>query len=61
MEGINLPLASHSPPIHAIHDITAVEKSYAKIQQCQLGGRISYKTIAIEVVYLYSGSDMATL
>ena len=42
----------HPPPIHTICDITAVEKNYHKTQQCQLGGRISYKTIAIEVVYL---------
>ena len=41
------PSPSHTPtPIHAIRDITAVGKNYLKTQQCQLGGRISYKTIA---------------
>ena len=37
---------AHPPSIHAIRDITAVGKNYLKTQQCQLGGRISYKTIA---------------
>ena len=37
---------THPPPIDSIRDITAVAKNYLKIQQCQLGGRISYKTIA---------------
>ena len=41
------PPPSHPPtPIDSIRDITAVGKNYLKIQQCQLGGRVSYKTIA---------------
>ena len=37
---------THPPPINSIRDITAVGKNCLKIQQYQLGGRISYKTIA---------------
>ena len=42
------PSAPHPPhpPINSIRDITAVGKNYLKTQQYQLGGRISYKTIA---------------
>ena len=44
---LRLPTHPHHPPtIDSIRDITAVGKNYLKIQQCQLGGRISYKTIA---------------
>ena len=45
----NPPSASHPPhppPINSIRDITAVGKNHLKIQQCQLGGRIIYETIA---------------
>ena len=41
-----LPPPAHSPPINSIRDITAVGKNCLKTQQYQLGGRISYKTIA---------------
>ena len=34
------------PPINSIRDITVVGKNCLKTQQYQLGGRISYKTIA---------------
>ena len=40
------PPPAHPPPINSIRDITAVGKNYLKTQQYQLGGRISYKTIA---------------
>ena len=48
----NPPSASqpHPPPINFIRDITAVgKKNHLENQQCQLGGRISYETIAIYV------------
>ena len=41
-----LPPPAHPPPINSIRDITAVEKNCLKTHQYQLGGRISYKTIA---------------
>ena len=41
-----LPPPAHPPPINSIRDITAVGKNCLKTQQYQLGGRISYKTIA---------------
>ena len=51
----NPPSASHPPPtltpppINSICDITAVGKNHLKNQQCQLGGRISYETIATKI------------
>ena len=45
------------PPTHPLYTLSVIlqqlEKNYLKTQQCQLGGRISYKTIATQVVYLY--------
>ena len=40
------PPPAHPPPINFIRDITAVGKNHLKNQHCQLGGRISYETIA---------------
>ena len=41
------PPPAHPPPINFIRDITAVDKNHLKIQQYQLDGRFSYKSIAI--------------
>ena len=43
------PPPSRPPPINSICDIKAVGKNHLKNQKCQLGGRISYETIAIYV------------
>ena len=44
----NPPSAPHPP--HPLYTLSVIlqqlEKNYLKTQQCQLGGRISYKTIA---------------
>ena len=50
----NPPSASHPtpppPPTHPLYTLSVIlqqlEKNYLKSQQFQLGGRISYKTIA---------------
>ena len=41
------PPPTHPPPINFIRDITAIDKNHLKIQQCQLDGRFSYKSISI--------------
>ena len=53
------------PPTHrlisAIHDITVVVKHYLKNQQWVMHGRVSYKTVAISLLYLYSKSCVAMM
>ena len=55
------PPPTHPLSINFIRDITAVDKNHLKNQQCQLDGRFSYKSIAIQVGYLYCVSGVATL
>ena len=53
------------PPTHTlisvICDIIGVVKNYLKNQQWIMHGRVSYKTVAISLLYLYSKSCMAIM
>ena len=62
----------HTPPLHhtpshrptlisTIHVITGVEKSYLKNQPRILHSRVSYETVAISLLYLYSKSCVAIM
>ena len=55
------PLPLTYPLISAIRDITGVVKSYLNNQQWIMHGRVSYKTVAISLLYLYSKSCMAIM
>ena len=60
------PSTPHAPPIHPPFisntlDITVVVKIYLKNQQCILPGRVSYETVAINLLYFYSKSCMAIM
>ena len=48
-----LPSTSCPPPINFICDITAVDKNHLKIQQCQLDGRFSYKSITAGTICIH--------
>ena len=64
MEGITrLQLPTPPPYIYMLSMILQQLKNYPKIRQChnQLSDRIIYKTIAIEVVYLFIHSYAVNL
>ena len=65
-------LLAHPPPpppapfhlhpfISAIRDITGIVKNYLKNHQWILHGRVSYETVAISLLYLYSKSCVAIM
>ena len=60
-----LPPPTHPPLpiclISATHDITGVVKNYLKNQQWILYSRVSYETLAISLLYLYSKACMVVL
>ena len=60
------PTPTTHPPIHlplisAIHDITVVVKNYLKIQQGIMHSRVSYRTLAIILLYLFGKSCVTIL
>ena len=60
MKGMTcLQLHPTHPLIYTAHDIIVIVKKLLKVQQCYLGGRISYKTLAIRLLYLCYKSSIA--
>ena len=55
------PLPSTQLLIYNTHDITEFVKKLSQNQQRIMCGTVSYETLAIRLLYLYSKSDVATI